>query len=61
MNAGGAGVQRLIDEIRASSREDLPKILANNMQDTDMRMVFLRLAEMSDEATDEYPLCFVSC
>ena len=53
MAAGGAGVQNLIDEIRASSRDDLPKILADNMQKTDMRMVFLRLAEMSDEAADE--------
>lgn len=43
----------LIGQLRASTPDQLPKMLADNLKRIDQRL-FLRLAEMSDSETDEY-------
>ena len=43
----------LIGQLRASTPDQLPKLLADNLKNIDQRL-FLRLAEMSDAEDDEY-------
>jgi len=51
-NAAAAN-DALIGQMRASTPEELPKLLADNLKQIDQRL-FLRLAEMSDGEEDEY-------
>lgn len=46
-------VDDLISTLRATTPEQLPKVLADNLSSIDQRL-FLRLAEMSDAETDDY-------